>query len=308
LDVIRSWRMRLNRRVGAYLGLVAIAICLLMVAAIFKAHKEADAQARLRAAYLAEALAEDVARVLELTAGVSEAVKERFLKEGNIEFLDQLKQQIQKYVHSLTDIAVIGADGRLVATTVPEASKAINFSDREYFIAHRDDPRIGFRVGVPTEARPPGRIIVPITRRLETESGAFAGVALFTFDPEVFASVYQHVDVGRTGSLEVIGTDGIMRAGYSISGGERRSLVVPFAAAQSSPAGSLIKNGRFYAWRKLDSFPLVAVVSLGEAEAMGGAYRQAILLFGLGALTLGLLIAIILILSRDVSAHGNGSP
>ncbi len=299
--------MWLKRRIAAFLSLITILICTLMVAAIFKARSQAQTQAQLQACYLSEALAQDVAGGLNLVACVSEILKERIARHGNSE-LSQLKRQIQKYARSLTDISIIGADGKMVATTVPGASKAIDFSDRDYFRAHRDDARIDFRIGEPIDPRPSGRVIVPITRRLETENGEFAGVALFTFDPKVFASLYRRVDLGKTGRLAVIGTDGIIGAGYTKSGAERISVVEPFAirekaiaAAQSSPAGHVEGGGRIYSWRKLDSFPLVAVVGLGKAEATGGAYRQAFFLFGLGALSVGLLITTAAMLAREIS-------
>ena len=299
--------MRLKRRIRAFLAVITISIFSLLIAAIVKARSEAQAQGRLKASYLSQALAEDVAGTLNLVACVSQMLKDRLATEGSHD-LPLLKRQIQKYAPALTDISIIGADGKMVATTVSGDFRSVDFSGGDYFRDHRDNPKISFRIGKPTKSRSWGRIIVPLTRRLETEGGAFSGVALFTFDPQVFASLYRRVDPGKTGTLQIIGTDGIIRAGYAISEGQRKSVVEPFAIgdkavaeAQSSLAGGVDYNSRIYSWRKLDSFPIVAMVGLGQDEAMGGAYQQAILLFGLGALSVGLLLAMTATLSREIS-------
>ncbi len=299
--------MKLTQRVAALLTVIIISICALMIAAIFKARREAQVQERLRAAYLAETLAEEAADPLNVVASISEVIEERIAAQTNSE-LSKLKRQVQKYVPSLADILIIGADGKLAATAVPGDFEAIDFSDRDYFRAHRDDAKNSFRIGEPVRVRPAGRVIIPITRRLETIYGAFAGVVIFTLDPEQMVNLYRGVDPGIGGRLDLVGTDGIIRAGFSGSGTKRTSMVEPLAieakaiaGIQSSPAGYAEVGSRIYAWRKLDSFPLVAVVGLGKAEAMGGVYRQAIFLSGLGILSAGLVLATAALLAREIS-------
>jgi len=52
---------------------------------------------------------------------------------------------------------------------------------------------------------------------------------------------------------------------------------------------------------RLKDFPLIALVGLGKAEALAGANRQAILISGLGVLSVGLLLALTAMLSREIS-------
>ncbi|MGA7326999.1 MAG: ATP-binding protein [Rhodomicrobium sp.] len=299
--------------IGAVVALIVLCIVALLIASILTARKDALAQARLKASYLSAALAEDAEGSLDTAAVASEFVKRRVEAEGDAVPLAEVKQEISKYMRHLDNISVIGPDGRLRATSGDVASSPADFSQFDFFIANRDNTASGFRAGKPVAGLKPGQIIMPETQRLESKDGAFAGVILFSIDPVRMTALYHRVDLGNSGSLIVLGSDGTIVAGYTLPRGLDPSLIGTvfadkeiIARVGGAPSGSFIAASpidgieRIYSWRRLNDFPLIALVGLGKGEALAGANRQAILMSGLGLLSIGLLLGLTTMLLREI--------
>jgi signal transduction histidine kinase len=310
----KSVQRRLAWSAAAASGFIILLIAALLTASILKARQDALAQARLRASYLSAALAQDVEGFLDTIAVASEFVKHRVEAQGDAAPLAEFKQETANYIPQLIGICVIGPEGRLRAASGDVASLPADFSQFDFFIATRDNPVSGFRVGKPVTGLLSQQVITPYTRRLESKEGAFAGVVLFSMDPERATALYPRVDLGNSGSLMVLGTDGTIFAGYSLPRGLDASLIgtsfadqqtiarLLGAASGSSLAASPVDGiERIYFWRRLKDFPLIALVGLGKAEALAGANRQAMILAGLGLLSIGLLLALTAMLGREIS-------
>ena len=85
----------------------------------------------------------------------------------------------------LTAIAVLDRQGRTVyGTTLGQG--ALDLSDRDYFMAQRDDPKTGFMVGVPVRSKTTGLWALPASRPLPRVDGEFAGVVGAVMDPLFF--------------------------------------------------------------------------------------------------------------------------
>ncbi len=306
-------KRRLAWRIGAIIALIILLILALLAVSIVKIRQDALDEALLRASYLSAALEEDAEGSLDAAAVASEFVKRRVEAEGNAAPLAELKQAIAKYIPELINITVIGPDGRLLATSGDVASIPAGFSQFGFFIANRDSTGSGFRIGKPVTGLLSNRVITPQTQRLETKDGAFAGVLLFSMDPDRATAMYRRVDLGNSGSIMIAGTDGTIFAGYTLPRGLDPSLIgTPVegqlaSRLQGAQWGSYIATSpidgieRIYSWRRLKDFPLIALVGLGKDEALAGADRQAILMSGLGILSAGLLLALTAMLSREIS-------
>jgi hypothetical protein len=310
---ISQSKRRLVWTIAGAIALIILSIAMLLIASIVKLRQAALNEARLRASYLSAALQQDAEGVLNTTAVASEFVKRRVEAEGGAAPLAELKQGIAKHMPQLINISVIGPDGHSLTTSGDVASSLASFSQFEFFIANRDNPSSGFRIGKPVTGVVPGMIIIPMTQRLENKEGGFAGVLLFSMDPARGTALYHRVDLGNSGSLLVTGTDGTIFAGYVLPRGLDPSLIgmlfadkEVMAHLQGAPSDSTIAvspidgTARVYSWRRLEDFPLFAVVGLGKAEALAGANRQAILLSGFAIFAAILLLALIAMLGREI--------
>jgi two-component system, cell cycle sensor histidine kinase PleC len=302
----------LARRIALFTALIVALIVALLTAAILKARHDALARARLEASYLSSALEEDVEGSLNTIACASEFVKQRIEHGDGAGILQELKQHISKNSPALVAISIIGADGRLRATSDGKFFDLADFSNFSFFRTQKDSPNDSFVLGKPVTIA--NRPIIPATRRLETREGDFAGIVLFSIDPQIGAETFRRVNLGQSGSLKILGTNGIVFAGFTLPHGPDPSLIGTIAAADralarwrlgmmggylaTSPADGI---ERVYSWRKIAGFPLIAIVGIGKAEAMAGANREAILVTSLGALSAGLLLGMAWMLGRELS-------
>jgi two-component system, cell cycle sensor histidine kinase PleC len=306
-------KRRLAWRTLAVIALIVLSITALLTASIVKIRQDALDRARLQASYLSAALEEDAEGSLDSAAVASEFVKRHVEAEGDAAPLAELKQQVAKYIPHLIGISVIGPDGRLRATSGDVASSPADFSQFDFFIANRDSTGSGFRIGKPVTGLVSKGPVIPATQRLEDKDGAFAGVLLFSIDTARATAMYRRVDLGNSGSLIIVGDDGTIFFGYTLPRGLDPSLIgTPMTEEvttrlRGAPSGSYIATSpidgieRIYSWRRLDDFPLIALVGLGKAEALASANREAILMSGLGILSIGLLLALTAMLAREIS-------
>ncbi len=314
LDPVTGYGGRLRRWIIALTGLILLAIAALLALSIQRARQDALIAARLQVSYLAAALQNDAEGSLDAVALAAELVKRRVETEGDAAFLAELEQEIAKYAPALTTVAVIAPDGTLRSTSGDVASLPGSFSDFDFFRLTRDSGAVGLRLGEPTAGLLPNRAIIPATQRLERKDGGFAGVVLFLLDPERGTAMYHRVELGRSGALLLISENGNATWGYTLPRGLDPSLIgalavapEPLAEMKSGSAGTFIATSpldgieRIYAWRRLVNFPVIALVGLGKAEALAGARRQALRLLALGVLSAGFLLALAIMLSREIS-------
>jgi two-component sensor histidine kinase len=307
-------RWGLNYWAAIVTGLILLLISALLAFAISEARQHVIAQATLKASYLAAGLEEDAVASLQSLALASEFIKRSIETEGDVPSLAELKAEISTYVPGLTTISVIGPDGNLRATSGDVASAPVNFSNFDFFLINRDSLSAGFRLDQPITGLLSNRAIIPATQRLQKKDGEFAGIVLLSLDPERMTAMYRRVDLGNSGSLLLIGTGGIVFFGYTLPRGLDPSMIGTSAAnenalalMQSGSSGSYIATSSFdgiervYSWRRLANFPVIALVGLGKAEALAPANRQAMRMLVLGALPAGFLLALTIMLSREIS-------
>ncbi len=308
---LKKWE--LDFWIAIVTGVIVLLIAAIITLSILRARQDAIAQAKLKASYLSAALQEGAEGHLDSLAIASEFVKRRVETEGDAAPLAELKTEISSYLPGIANISVIGPDGSLRATSGDVASAPPNFSDFDFFRIGRDSPS-GFRFGKPITGLLPNRMAIPATQRLEKKDGEFAGAVLFSLDPERATEMYRRVDLGNSGSLVLLGTSGIVLFGYTLPHGLDPSVIGTLAANENAPArlqsgssrsyiatSALDGIERVYSWRRLTNFPVIAVVGLGKEEALAAANRQALRMLALGVLSAGLLLALTIMLSREIS-------
>jgi PAS domain S-box-containing protein len=84
----------------------------------------------------------------------------------------------------------------------------LNVSDRAYFIAQRDRTVTGLFVSEPIISRSEGRAGIVLSRRLEDETGAFAGVVTALVDLEDLERFYAAVTLGKGSAIQLLRDSG----------------------------------------------------------------------------------------------------
>jgi signal transduction histidine kinase len=307
----------LKRRIVAFSAAIMAAIAGLVAEAVIKEHSAALDRAGFEAANLSAGFEEQVRGTLNGVAGAMELLKASIETESPAQFdIHAWKARVPELVSQAIQIKVIDKDGRVTASTMDLGTAPVYMTDRDYFLAHRDNPGLGLFIGQPVFGKLSVRLVVPATRRLNTPDGNFAGVLSMSLDPALLTTLYQKVRLGMTDSMDIVRSDGIIMARYSRPKGlDRQSIgtqAIDFEAGKrGSTAGSgtftarssIDRISRLYSWRKVEGYPLYVVVGLGEAEAMSAANHQARIIIGLGIAALCLPLIMIFMLNREIGSR-----
>jgi PAS domain S-box-containing protein len=189
-------------------------------------------------------------------------------------------------LHDLpVQIAMVDRDGRIVGTTEGPAPVAVSVRDEDYFryLAANDDNSLF--IGQPVIGRgaggAAGHWAMPLARRLDAPDGSFAGVLVVSLDPYSLARFYESEDLGPSGTVMLVGRDGVVRA--------RVSFVRPSPGAPPEPRATIGENvmlrltadardqsvhvqsaldnvSRVVSYRVLSDYPLIVGVGLSDND------------------------------------------
>ena len=180
-------------------------------------------------------------------------------------------------------VAILGPNGESLATT--SDVKTINYKDRGYFQIHAKDPTDRLLIGQPIIGRVTGQWIVTLTRRITLADGSFGGVVFMALNPNFLAFHDQKGPQSGSGSLALIGLDGITRTrrnGDKISFGEDVRTSQLFKEIPKAKTGCYVgvaasdKQRRLACYQVMDSYPMVTVVasSLKDIDALAQQHEQ----------------------------------
>ncbi|MGM3276689.1 diguanylate cyclase [Ralstonia sp. 24A2] len=172
-----------------------------------------------------------------------------------------------------------------------------NFSDRDYFIVHRDHANVGLYVSAVYQARSRAGVeAIALSRRMNRRDGTFAGTALVAIDLDYFRQLLEKLDVGPRGVTAIVRIDGTLVARNPPPSATRafslnKSLVFPrmvnqesgFYVAPSASDGVL----RLYTFQRVPGTPFIAVVAPAMDDALA-AWRRLSWIVGLSSLSVSL--------------------
>jgi signal transduction histidine kinase len=310
---IHERAVRMRRRITVICGLIVVATAMLVSFVVDNQRQVALGHARDEAMNYSAAFEEQIRRVMHGVSAASEVLKKRIEADGAAFDLSQWAEYVPDFAASTIQVAIIGADGKLVATSLERNPQPIDLSDREHFRVHRDNPDLGLFVGKPVRGRVSNKITIQVTRRLQDSDGGFGGVLVFSLYPEFLTSLHRKIQLGRDGIVTLAGLDGIVRArftafgepdstnvGSSIAGSQALANATTMTEGSYESASIIDGVLRLFHWRRIDGYPLVVVVGLGRDEVLASARvnTQMIVLLGAGAIMLA--IAMGLLLRREI--------
>ena len=188
---------------------------------------------------------------------------------------------------STAHLAVIDAAGKLAASNLlPRQVEAFDFSDREYYQVHRFSQTDELHTGKPLLGRISQKWSIPLSRPIRNKDHSFGGVVLASFDTDHFRKIYGSVNLGPSGSITLLGMDGIVRASVGVGGHGRfatgsdlrGSRLLNQVSAQES--GSFVEpaaeGNRIVSYRRVRGLPLALGVGVADAQVYAAAHRDAI--------------------------------
>ena len=219
---------------------------------------------------------EGVVRDVQYVDGMLRMLRTEYEARGYDAFVSLLRRY--RFDPSLVDhFALDDAAGNVRFITSGPLARPVNVSDRDYFAFQREGSGDELYIGAPVQGRATGKWLVRISHRLSNRDGSFAGIVKAAVDPYHLARLYDSVNLGRHGSVMLIGLDRILRSERGLSGetlGKDMSGDLPWERIDSSREGSFRapsrvgSETRLYTYRVLQGVPLVLVVGVSERDIM----------------------------------------
>ncbi|MBC7952581.1 MAG: hypothetical protein H7Z12_12285 [Rhodospirillaceae bacterium] len=170
-------------------------------------------------------------------------------------------------------VAVIGADGILVDSTIPGAA-GMDLSDREHFRVHLQPASDKLFISKPVLGRASGKWSIQMTRPLRGADGGFTGVLVLSLDPLYLSGFYGSIDLGTKGAILLIGRDGIIRAasdgsvGRAVTTAGLTDTVFAKIGGSQRVVGPVDNEARIASFRVLADQPLAVWVGRSQAEVL----------------------------------------
>jgi diguanylate cyclase (GGDEF)-like protein len=202
------------------------------------------------------------------------------------------------------NIVVADANGQLVTSTAAWPTPDINVSDRDYFktAQSRDDGKLS--TSIPIKNRIDGNQTIVFARRLETSSGAFAGVIFASVNSNYFEAIYGSTKSVHNMIFQLVREDGTILfrhpdpvgfAGKKLSAEATWQDAVTRGAKSYRILAKADNNYRYVSSRAVPEYPMFVNISVTENMALAGWLRRSAMI-GLGSAAL-LLCSIYLLIA-----------
>jgi signal transduction histidine kinase len=210
------------RRILVVVGIFLVTVLLIVASATMWTTRQkelADAERDLARQSLT--LAEQTARTIQGLDLMLTGLGERFASEGIATASEVRRYLASQDVHELLvdklrdaphidALIIFDAAGQLVNFSRTWPIPALDISDRDYFIAQRDNPQQGPFISSPAQSRAAGVWTIYLSRRMTGPNGEFIGVLAGAMQTKYFEDFYRAVSPGEHGSIALFRRDGTM--------------------------------------------------------------------------------------------------
>ncbi|UVM52650.1 sensor domain-containing diguanylate cyclase [Pseudomonas sp. B21-015] len=194
---------------------------------------------------------------------------------------------------------VFDEEGRWLANAINVIPPNANNADREYFIYHRDHPDRGPHIGPSIKSRSTGEWIMTVSRRINHADGRFAGVVVASIYLKHFLDLYNSIDMGKNGVINLIADDATIVVrhpfneadiGASVAKGPLFTQLLPKGDSGTETVKSYVDGVvRVVGFRRVEGYPLVVFTALDKDEVLASWRQESIFSAGIVSLLLGFL-------------------
>jgi PAS domain S-box-containing protein len=274
---------------------------------------------------LATAFEQYVVRTIESAdAAVTYLIREYARRGKTLDLVDFVRN-FTIDTAALTGVVLADERGNGLTTANGEGTASrLNVSDREHFRVHINGDSGRLFIGKPVVGRVTGRLVVPLTKRINKSDGTFGGVAMALIEPTRFTDVLRDTRLSSLDLMSVVGLDGITRArltGTYPSAGEDIGKSPLFKEQAGNPTGNYFApdalNGvpRYFSYRTLENYQVMVTVGFAESEILAEYYGRRAQYFsaaGLVTVLIGIFTLLLIVAIREqrraaaLVAHSHG--
>jgi PAS domain S-box-containing protein len=195
------------------------------------------------------------------------------------EHIDEVLANRASGIRQVRLLSIIDARGLQRYRSGGPGPPDLDVSDRSFFVAQRDRALAGMFMSEPLITRSEHRAAIVLSRRLEDDSAAFAGVIAAVVDLEDLQQVYRDIDLGQGTAICLLHDSGTLLVripGPADVVGRRYPQLATNASADTGQVVNPI-DGRqdFIAVARVRGTPLVVAITREAAVALHGWRDQA---------------------------------
>ena len=227
---------------------------------------------------LAIALEQYAVRTIENADAIIRYLMREYTRSGGHVDLPQLVANYTIDSKTITGVVLADERGNAISTAYPSTpARWSNVADREHFKVHLASDSGKLIVGQAVIGRITGKPVIPLTRRINKPDGTFGGVAMAVIEPGRFTDVLHDAKLRPLDTISLVGLDGVTRArlrGTNATWGEHMGSGVLFAEQRARPVGHYYAKGqldgvpRYFSYRTLSDYGVIAVVGAAEADVL----------------------------------------
>jgi diguanylate cyclase (GGDEF)-like protein/PAS domain S-box-containing protein len=202
--------------IGLLGGLAAGGLVILCGLILWDGRRDAEQQADRAAANMASAVEQDIARSIENFDLSLQGVMQG-LDEPEVTPLTGKARSMALFDNAATApylnaIFILNETGKVAEGSRQSVTSGSDFSDRDYFKVHRDNPNIGMYLSPPLKSRVNDGWIMAVSRRISKPDGSFGGVVMGTIQLAYFQALFEHLSLGQNGTIALFQNDGTLVA------------------------------------------------------------------------------------------------
>jgi len=210
----------------------------------------------------------------------------------------------------LTQISLVDAQGRFVASNLdPQGRQSgrLDLSSRPHVQVHLQDSGspTGLYIGATLTGKVSGKRTIQISRALRNAAGQLIGILVVSVNPAYFEQLYQGLQLGQLGTIELTGADGRIRARVqgglpAFEEGLSTDPRLPWPGVLTEAVTTLSHAGHLKTWvgARISDYPLAIWINVDVDEALTDWFKTRRLIWLLaGAFCLAIAVATALMLN-----------
>ncbi|WP_353148715.1 sensor domain-containing diguanylate cyclase [Pollutimonas bauzanensis] len=219
--------------------------------------------------------------------GLVERLETEGMGDRQLKRLQVLLRNQRAQLPQLHGLFVYDNQGRWLVNSNEIIPGAANNSDRGYFVFHKDHARAGAYIGPPLRSRSTGAWILTVSRRINHPDGSFAGVALATLDLNYFLELYNTLEIGKDGLVNLLLKDGTIlvrrpfndrEVGLNVSQGALFTDHLNVSQEGIATSYSVVdKIQRILGFTHVKEYPLAVVVGRDKQEILAGWRKESMI-------------------------------
>jgi diguanylate cyclase (GGDEF)-like protein/PAS domain S-box-containing protein len=223
----------------------------------------------------------------------------------NLEYRDFLKEKMSG-LPQIAGLGILDANGTRLNQAHDLTNANTDFSNREYFQALKQNPKLQSYIGEPIRSKLNGAWIIVLAHPVLAKDGQLLGVAFASTAMQYFQDLFQSTSLGDGYAATLLRHDGTLLARYPFAGqiGAKvpASVLATLSGSRSGVSRSVSpidQEARIAAAYRLVNYPLVIAVTQNEDSAFAAWRRTALTMGFIAAVMIGIIISAASLIARS---------